>query len=155
MPVISATRCDRRSCSSVCPETPACRWTIDTSQRERSAPATTPAALISRTHTAPNRTPNTSGSGGHQQVDATKQPAVPDAHLATPRREPQEHQATDRPLQQNRGGVETDHAGQANDPMHSEGSPTRVMESKMFSIAKPFCYRGVSILYNSTQWAVS
>ena len=49
---------------------------------------------------------------GHQQVDAPQQPAVAQADLAPPRREPAEGHAPDRPLQQHRGGVEADHGPQ-------------------------------------------
>ena len=118
-PVASAGRAPR-----VCPDTPACRWTIDTS-RANSAAAATAAALISRAQTAPNRTPTTSCGHSHQQVDAAQQPPVSEADLAPPGGEPQEGQPTDRPLQQHRGGIEADHARQANDPTRASRARAR------------------------------
>ena len=56
------------------------------------------------------------GRCGQHHVDPTKEPSIPDAHLAPPCREPQKRQPTNRPLQQHRGGIEADHAGQANEP---------------------------------------
>ena len=108
---------------------------------------------------------------GHQHVDAAQQPPVSDAHLAAPGREPQKCQPTDRPLQQHRGGIEADHAGQANDPARTTTSPPTCLganragggvfprpctgsvpnggaRQKMLTIAKPFGHRGVSRLYS-------
>ena len=59
--------------------------------------------------------------GSHQQVDAPKQPAVAEADFAAPGREPQEREPPDRPLQQHRCSVETDHAGQATSQPIADG----------------------------------
>ena len=48
---------------------------------------------------------------GEQEVDAAQQPAVPDADLPPAGGDPQEEQATHRPLQQHRRGIEADHDG--------------------------------------------
>ncbi len=60
------------------------------------------------------------GARGHEDVDAAHQPAVADAHLAGPGRDPQEQQPARGPLQQDGGGVEADHGGRG-----YAGSPSR------------------------------
>ena len=56
MPVIAATRAERRYCSSVCPATPALRRTMLTTSTPNATPAVASAAP-SRTGTTPKRNP--------------------------------------------------------------------------------------------------
>ena len=112
IPVISATRCDRRSCSSVWPGH-SCFATHDRQdQGERRCRRHGRGADFADPHQAESG-PDHARRGSHQQVDATKQPSVSEADLAPTGREPQERQPTDRPLQQHSCSVEADHAGQA------------------------------------------
>ena len=108
MPVIAATRAVRRSCSARWPATPALRRTIDTTSPTRQPAATPSEADLADRHGA-ERDPGEERADGHQQVDAAQQPAVAEADLAAPCREPAERHPADRPLQQHGGGVEGDH----------------------------------------------
>ena len=46
---------------------------------------------------------------GHQQIDATQQPAIASANESAASGKPQEKQSTGGPLQQDGGGIDTDH----------------------------------------------
>ena len=63
------------------------------------------------------------GPGGDEQEGAPQQPAVADAHDATPGGEPAEEQTPDGPLQQKGCGIETNHWRKANDLPMKEYAP--------------------------------
>ena len=88
--------------------TPARRRTIDTPSATAAASATS-AAHASRTGTDVDANADDRGRGRHQEIRPAQQPAVADADLAPPGRDPEEQQAAGRPLQQHRRGVELDH----------------------------------------------
>ena len=75
--------------------------TTDTT-RATPVASTTPAEAASRTGTGSITGSRRTAADGHQPVDAAQQPAVAEADLAPPGGDPQEEQAADRPLQQER-----------------------------------------------------
>ena len=108
MPVIAATRSERRSNSSCWPLTPRLRRTIDTTSAPRQAIATPADADLPDRHDAEPQ-PGSQRAESEAEVDAAQQPAVAEPDDATAGGEPAEQHAAGRPLQQHRGGVEADH----------------------------------------------
>ena len=121
MPVMAATRAVRRSCSARCPDTPAPRRSQDT----------TSATQGRQHHTGRRRLPHRDDpegqatgqrAGRHHEVHAPHEPAVAQPDLPVAGGDPREEQAAGRPLQQDRGGVQADHANEVR--WGSAGPPT-------------------------------
>ena len=111
MPVIAATRADRRSCSARWPRTPALAGRPRPPSTTRQAIAVA-AAETSRTGFGSVSSPAAKAPKAMHGVHAAQQPAVAEPDLAPSGGEPAEGHPADRPLQQHRGGLEADHAAE-------------------------------------------
>ncbi len=108
MPVIAATRAQRRSCSARAPETPACLRRIETPSAEQQRLVTPTEAP--RGPARPRTTARPRGS--RQRIRSTCHAATSRTRARDPAacREPAEQHTADRPLQEHGGSVEADHA---------------------------------------------